>query len=406
MRPLVLASELGSISEYCLAPSEAGLLVTSLLREHLAATLLLEELQSHAHNIQLPPPITPCAPPRTTPLSSTPGYLLHASAPIPSPLISSASLLFPTRPRKPLAPRLPLRLKTPPHYQNQQQEVGQPGTEGRTFGPLLASVDVETSPIDTEIGRVPSSQASALLINSRGSSQLKDNDVSKDTTDSGYHVVSKSLPAIPSGRTNIVTGGTSVNVAPETVVVLETTQQQSSPPELPPITSTASLTSQTHEETVVDNTIIDNTTTVNTSKYSRKTFDDDQQKCVEDEDFESTAVGVSATTPHPAYMKQTLFRAADGQLGQHTRWKRKDEVDSRLLAPIQRYDRLNHVLSLLQQAQAGGQETGGGGGEQVKLSELREQIRCALDEAVRLRADTELLQQTTKVFLYISIQLM
>ena len=294
------------------------------------------------------------------------------------------------------------------------------GTEERATpspGPTLASVTAGRSPINTEITRDPSSQATSSLINNRGSSQLNDKDMSKGTTDGGHDMgVTKSLPAIPSGRTNIVNGGTSGNGAPGTEYESETTQQQSSPPpELPPITSTASphsLTSQpspTSQETVVDN--ITTTTAVNTSKYSSETCDDNQQKSVKDEKLESTGVVVSLPTPCPAYMRQTLFRGADGQLGHHTRWKGKerDEVHGRLLGPIQRYDRLNHVLSLLQQAQAGGgRETGGGrevgggvetggSGEQIKLSELREQIQCALDEAVRLRADTELLQQTTKV---------
>ena len=60
-------------------------------------------------------------------------------------------------------------------------------------------------------------------------------------------------------------------------------------------------------------------------------------------------------------------------------------VDRRLLGPIQRYDRLNHVLSLLQQVQ--GAEEG-----EVRLSSLRDHIQSALDEAVRLRADTDSLQ--------------
>ena len=43
------------------------------------------------------------------------------------------------------------------------------------------------------------------------------------------------------------------------------------------------------------------------------------------------------------------------------------------------------MLSLLQRAQ------GEGGGE-VRLGDLRQHIKTALDEAVRLRADTEALQ--------------
>lgn len=59
-----------------------------------------------------------------------------------------------------------------------------------------------------------------------------------------------------------------------------------------------------------------------------------------------------------------------------------------LRSHIQRYDRLNHVLSLLHRTQ--GEE----GGE-VRLPDLREHIKTALDEAVRLRADTEALQHNT-----------
>ena len=65
-----------------------------------------------------------------------------------------------------------------------------------------------------------------------------------------------------------------------------------------------------------------------------------------------------------------------------------------LLAHVQRYDRLNHILSLLQDAREGGGEGGGGGGK-ISEGELGGHIRVALEEAVRLRADTEALQHRT-----------
>lgn len=100
------------------------------------------------------------------------------------------------------------------------------------------------------------------------------------------------------------------------------------------------------------------------------------------------------------YMKKTVFRAA--LLGEEMRKKKREregeewegEVDGRLLGPIQRYDRLNHVLSLLQRVQES-ESDGGREGEGVKLSSLQEHIQTALDEAVRLRADTDSLH--TKV---------
>ena len=110
------------------------------------------------------------------------------------------------------------------------------------------------------------------------------------------------------------------------------------------------------------------------------------------------------------YLRQTAFRDAilgqryhEGR-GQGERGKEeeggceggKDQVvDGRLLAPIQRYDRLNQVLGLLQRVQ--GTEREGKGEEGVRLADLRQHIRSALDEAVRLRADTESLQHTAKV---------
>ncbi len=60
-----------------------------------------------------------------------------------------------------------------------------------------------------------------------------------------------------------------------------------------------------------------------------------------------------------------------------------------LLNTVQRYDKLNHILSLLHAAKDEGNK------EKVKLSRLKEHIMGALDEAVRLRADTQTL--TTQV---------
>ena len=73
-------------------------------------------------------------------------------------------------------------------------------------------------------------------------------------------------------------------------------------------------------------------------------------------------------------------------------------LDEHLYQQAQRYDKLNQVLALLQHAQGSKtQEEGEGGhsepGTPVRISELKAHIKTALDEAVRLRADTEALQQ-------------
>ena len=61
---------------------------------------------------------------------------------------------------------------------------------------------------------------------------------------------------------------------------------------------------------------------------------------------------------------------------------------------IQRYDKLNQVLSMLQRAREGQQREEEG---EVKLSDLKQHIKTALDEAIRLRADTEVLKNRAKV---------
>ncbi len=72
-------------------------------------------------------------------------------------------------------------------------------------------------------------------------------------------------------------------------------------------------------------------------------------------------------------------------------------MSSVLLNNIQRYDKLNQILSLLHVAKDGGckeQE-----GEQ--LSRLKEQIMGALDEAVRLRAETQALTDKVTLLLHV-----
>ena len=77
---------------------------------------------------------------------------------------------------------------------------------------------------------------------------------------------------------------------------------------------------------------------------------------------------------------------------------RSPGLDEHLYQQAQRYDKLNQVLTLLQQAKDGkgqdsSEERSEPLGTPVKISELKSHIKTALDEAVRLRADTEALQQ-------------
>ena len=71
-------------------------------------------------------------------------------------------------------------------------------------------------------------------------------------------------------------------------------------------------------------------------------------------------------------------------------------LDEHLYQQAQRYDKLNQVLTLLQQAKGSKTEAEDGENSEpstpVKISELKSHIKTALDEAVRLRADTEALQ--------------
>ena len=68
-------------------------------------------------------------------------------------------------------------------------------------------------------------------------------------------------------------------------------------------------------------------------------------------------------------------------------------VKQQLLRQAQRYTKLSEVLSLLQQAREV-QRLTEGEGEGVRASELKQHIKTALDEAIRLRADTEALQSS------------
>ena len=70
-------------------------------------------------------------------------------------------------------------------------------------------------------------------------------------------------------------------------------------------------------------------------------------------------------------------------------------ADKQLLSYIQRYAKLDAVLTMLQSVQRG--EVIGEGKQEMKLSGLRDHIKRALDEAVRLRAETETLRYSTEV---------
>ena len=115
--------------------------------------------------------------------------------------------------------------------------------------------------------------------------------------------------------------------------------------------------------------------------------------------------GTQHGTASRHYLRQTMFRSAIlGQQNQRTGVGGErggqlveDELDNRLLGPIQRYDRLNRVLALLQRVQGAEPKEEEEEEEGVKLTDLRQHIQSALDEAVRLRADTESLQQATQV---------
>ena len=109
--------------------------------------------------------------------------------------------------------------------------------------------------------------------------------------------------------------------------------------------------------------------------------------------------GLDPDTPQENRSNSTERHTPTGEPHTHSRGSGSPSLDTHLYQQAQRYDKLNQVLALLQQAQESKTEEreGGSGGESepgtpLKISELKSHIKSALDEAVRLRADTEALQ--------------
>ena len=100
----------------------------------------------------------------------------------------------------------------------------------------------------------------------------------------------------------------------------------------------------------------------------------------------------SPTATHGQSSSSTEQRTTEDP---HSVASRSPDFSGHLHQQAQRYDKLNQVLALLQQAKDRRNLEGEGsepGTPPVKMSELKAHIKTALDEAVRLRADTEALQ--------------
>ena len=115
---------------------------------------------------------------------------------------------------------------------------------------------------------------------------------------------------------------------------------------------------------------------------------------IPDADREQHGLLVAAQTKNSSSIEQLNIR--DNTQGTTiSRSPCSPSLDEHLYQQAQRYDKLNQVLTLLQQAKDGKtlDSEGSEPGTPVKISELKAHIKTALDEAVRLRADTEALQQ-------------
>ena len=129
---------------------------------------------------------------------------------------------------------------------------------------------------------------------------------------------------------------------------------------------------------------------------------------------ESPQTLTSNKNPSQAHFRQTTFKGAPlgykPPLHKHAKnltpkSKKKSStplkapseggISSEVLHQVQRYDRLNEVLTLLQRAKELGKTDDSEPG--VKLSDLKQHIQTALDEAVRLRTDTEALHNRMAV---------
>ena len=142
-----------------------------------------------------------------------------------------------------------------------------------------------------------------------------------------------------------------------------------------------------------------------------------RRKSIEDEvllhDTDMDRRNVTVTTPEPSEPireqssrgSPTTAQEQNSSTSSASQFETTEEphtpidVDSHLYQQAQRYDKLNKVLALLQQAkdvkslgEEGGSPHSEPGTPPVKISELKVHIKTALDEAVRLRADTEALQ--------------
>ena len=259
-------------------------------------------------------------------------------------------------------------------------------------GSLIKAKTVRGSPLPAASSKIrgsPSSNGLKGVTNRQRHSSKTEEVASSQAASASSQAArsSESLPAIAS--TGAVTDGGQRQHSSAVVDDVETTLE--SKPDTKQLRDLEPPThyENNHEENDHDATTADDTLARKNSGSKVKEASDER---------EGREKGrLPAASPRRAYMKQTMFRGAP--VGHRNEERAEGKVDDRLLGHIQRYDRLNHVLSLLQHARGGESREGerGDEGEGGRLIELREHIRTALDEAVRLRADTDTLQRSTKV---------
>ena len=254
-------------------------------------------------------------------------------------------------------------------------------------GSLIKAKTVRGSPLPAASSKIRGSPSSNGLkgVTNRQRHNSKTEEVASASSQAARS--SESLPAIAS--TGTVTDGGQRQHSSAVVDDVETTSESK-----PDTKQLRDLEPPTHYEN--DHEENDHPATTADDTLARKNSGSKVKEASDEREGREKG-RLPAASPRRAYMRQTMFRGAP--VGHRNEERAEGKVDDRLLGHIQRYDRLNHVLSLLQRARGGESREGerGDEGEGGRLIELREHIRTALDEAVRLRADTDTLQRSTKV---------
>lgn len=345
-----------------------------LQQERVAAEIILHELNSQTHCVQLPSNAT-----RHKPASSVSKFLLQVAAQ-PSVAMASGTIIFPKEVLKP-----DLQRTTP---STRSKTAPPPAVVPVTSEVVRATTAIEgILPGDKEIHGQPHS----------------DNNSSSPKV--GHTVqpvkVERTVPSFarcreinpPSKDAAEVTTVTSpshhVNVVPKPI---NTSTRQGSRERLPQLPATASLVSATHKVAKSGKTGPKITIRTNQRHFkplNGHTIAKTRPIGLDTKPSTKAAQTVcSQTSTSPDWKPQSTGGRARNKGNRSINRKGVwNSVEQEVLTTAARYSELNKILCALRQAQASPNLAA-----ELGSSEIKEQLRVTLNEAVRLRADTEVLQ--------------